>query len=100
MASVFGDRENFDEICAEQDPAKCQQLGRNCNEFNQTTWDQNVHDVAFEVVLQKFSSTESLRSLLLSTGDALIAEATKNLVWGIGLDINNPNLMSPETWTG
>jgi ribA/ribD-fused uncharacterized protein len=99
-ASVFGDRENFDEICAEQDPGKCQQLGRKCKGFDQKVWDQHVQDVAFEMILQKISSNENLRSLLLSTGNALIAEAARNPIWGIGLDMDDPKVMSPETWTG
>ena len=49
-----------------------------------------MHAVVFEMILQKMSSDESLRGLLLSIGDALIAEAAKNLVWGIGLDPDDP----------
>eukprot|EP00927_Polykrikos_kofoidii_P032187 TRINITY_DN27495_c0_g1_i1.p1 TRINITY_DN27495_c0_g1~~TRINITY_DN27495_c0_g1_i1.p1 ORF type:complete len:248 (-),score=26.43 TRINITY_DN27495_c0_g1_i1:539-1282(-) len=99
-ASVFGDQANFDEIVAESDPVKCQQLGRHCKNFDQTVWDGYVNEVAFQVIFQKFSSDKALMKLLVSTGDALIAEAAKNPVWGIGLSEDNPKVFSPKDWAG
>lgn len=99
-ASIFGDQANFDEIRAETDPGKCQQLGRKCKEFDQKVWEEHVNEVAFQVILQKFDSDSGLKSLLLSTGDAVIAEAAKNPVWGIGFSEDDPEVQSPEAWTG
>jgi ribA/ribD-fused uncharacterized protein len=99
-ASIFGDKDNFDEIKAENDPVKCQQLGRRCKNFDQAVWNQHVKDVAFQMLLQKFGCEHSLRHLLLSTGDAVIAEASKNMLWGIGLREDDEKAESRENWPG
>ena len=42
-----------------------------------------------------------MRSLLLSTGDKIIAEATvKDNIWGIGIDVGDPRVQDPKQWKG
>eukprot|EP00971_Amphidinium_carterae_P127702 2529903-Amphidinium_carterae.1 len=79
QASVFGDESNFDEILAEPMAHKCKAqlctgLGRKCQNFDNEKWLEVVEDVAYEVVLQKFSASEELAEVLLSTGNKIIAE--------------------------
>lgn len=98
-ASLFGDKENFEAILAESDPGECQALGRKCKGFDNAVWDEHVDEIAVQVLIQKFNSDESLKALLLSTGDALIANANKNPVWGIGFSKGDPEVHSPQEWT-
>ena len=47
------------------------------------------------------ASNPALRSTLLSTGDAYIAEASiKDTVWGIGLRLGDPRVKDPRKWKG
>ena len=46
MASIFGDEETFCKIKEEADPGKCRKLGRRCQGFGQTVWDEKVNEVA------------------------------------------------------
>ena len=53
------------------------------------------------VVLAKFAHTPGLKQTLLATGNAILAEATRNdRNWGIGLNLDHPDLASPRKWQG
>eukprot|EP00403_Amphidinium_massartii_P028600 CAMPEP_0178394048 /NCGR_PEP_ID=MMETSP0689_2-20121128/12501_1 /TAXON_ID=160604 /ORGANISM="Amphidinium massartii, Strain CS-259" /LENGTH=282 /DNA_ID=CAMNT_0020014657 /DNA_START=1 /DNA_END=849 /DNA_ORIENTATION=- len=99
-ASIFKDDEGFDDILAEPMAHKCKAKGRKCKNFDDAVWQSMVHEVAYEVVLQKFSSSEELTTTLLSTGDKIIAEANLDTLWGIGLEEDDPRVQSPEEWPG
>lgn len=100
-AAVFGDEETYNKIVVSKTPADCKKLGRAVTNFDQGKWDEVLCMIAFEVVRQKFCSCEEQKKLLLATGEALIAEATKNdVVWGIGLDCGDPLVRIPQQWLG
>ena len=76
-------------------------MGRDVHPFDQQLWNEHLDDVAFEVVYQKFAASPNMRSLLLSTGDKIIAEATiKDNIWGIGIDVGDPRVQDPKQWKG
>jgi len=57
-------------------------------------WDQVKDDIMRKVVRAKFKQHEELRTLLLSTGDAVIAEHTKNdKYWGDGGNGKGKNML-------
>lgn len=52
-------------------------------------------------VRQKFIQNPELISVLLSTGNRVIAECSKeDSVWGIGIDINDPARLDADAWNG
>jgi len=52
-------------------------------------------------VLLKFSQNRKLGDILLSTGDALLAEASpSDTRWGIGLGASDPRARDPQAWQG
>ena len=49
--------------------------------------------------MAKFSQNADLKQLLLNTGDAILAEcAVKDLIWGIGLSMKDPNRFDMNKW--
>jgi hypothetical protein len=51
--------------------------------------------------MAKFSQNKVLREKLLQTGTATLAEcAVKDLVWGIGLSMKDPNRFESSKWRG
>ena len=51
--------------------------------------------------MAKFSQNADLKQLLLNTGDAILAEcAVKDLIWGIGLSMKDPNRFDMNKWRG
>jgi len=100
-AAMMGDREIFEEISRALDPKSCKALGRGVRNFRQELWDEHLEEIAFEVVKQKFSAEKGLRELLLSTGDAILAEAAPNdSIWGIGLSSSDERVKDPSAWLG
>lgn len=100
-ASLMGDRQSFDAIVEASDQAIIKALGRKVTPFIRELWDQYLESTAFEIVLQKFQADEGLRELLLSTGDALICEASPwDRIWGIGLAVQDPRTLDPAQWEG
>jgi len=100
-AALMGDRETFDRIEVSKSPAECNGLGRQVQNFDDSLWNKHLDEVAFEVLRQKFSADDSLRNLLLSTGDVIIAEATRNdRIWGIGIDVGDARVQDQSQWRG
>lgn len=100
-AALMGDREAFDEIGSASSPAACKKLGRGVRNFKQELWEHHLEQTAFEVVYQKFAASRSLREVLLSTGDAVLAEAAPNdQIWGIGMGASDERSKNPAQWLG
>jgi len=100
-AALMGDAEIFREINGTSDPATCKQFGREVKNFDESLWQKHLPDIAFEVCRQKFESQDTLRQLLLSTGDRIIAEAAPtDSIWGIGLSTTDIEAQDPSKWKG
>lgn len=100
-AALMGDAERFESIAEADTPMECKALGRQVRPFNDDLWRRHLDHVAFEVIRQKFTSSRSLGELLLSTDNALIAEASPvDRIWGIGLSIRDPKCYDPLSWQG
>ena len=55
----------------------------------------------YEGLYGKFSQNEQLKKLLLSTGDAILAEcAVRDMIWGIGLSMRDPDRLDQRKWRG
>jgi len=69
--------------------------------FDEDLWIKHVQDIAFQVVYQKFSSSEDLKVKLLETGDKVIAEmTTQDRNWGTGIGLGTPEALDPRQWPG
>lgn len=62
-------------------------------------WDNMVETVALEGLRAKFSQNKTLQDKLRKTKSLLLGEASTNLRWGIGMDLNNPDVLSEEKWS-
>jgi len=100
-AALMQDLTTFGQIAGSTSPAECKALGRQVQNFDDALWTKHLPDIAFEVLRQKFEASDSLQKLLLSTGDVIIAEATRNdRIWGIGIDVGDTRVQDPSKWLG
>lgn len=100
-ARLFGDEEVFQEIMAADNPSDYKKLGRKIRGFEHTLWDARKFDIVVEGNKAKFSQNPDIREFLLSTGDAIIAEASPyDKIWGIGLDREQALKGTVEQWKG
>lgn len=100
-ARLFGDKEVFQEIMEVGNPHKYKKLGRKIRGFEQTLWDTHKYEIVVEGNKAKFSQNPDLKEFLLSTGDAIIVEASPyDKIWGIGMDKEQAVKGTVEQWQG
>ena len=98
-AMLFNDQEIAQEILNEINPKNIKALGRKIKYFDQKLWDDKKLSIVIMGNYYKFSQNISLGSLLLSTGDEDIAEASPlDKIWGIGID--EKSAQAGEEWKG
>ena len=82
-------------------PQKIKMYGRMVKNYNDKVWNGIRAVVLYEGLLAKFSQNEAARQFLLSTGDAVLCECAKNdLIWGNGMDMNDPERLDMSKWRG
>lgn len=100
-AAMMCDEEAFHAISSAKFPKEAKDIGRGVRHFDQDLWSSHLEELAFEVVKQKFDSCKELRSVLVSTGDAILVEAAQNdTIWGVGLSMSDDRIYNPNQWCG
>lgn len=100
-ARLFGDDEILQEIMSADNPYAYKKLGRKIRGFDQVLWDANKYDIVVAGNKAKFGQNPSLKEFLLSTGDAILAEASPyDRIWGIGLDREQAMKGTVDQWKG
>lgn len=100
-ALLFGDRKAFKRIIDTDRPEEVRALSRNIDHFDETIWSECKYDIVKEGNFHKFNQSKRLRTYLLNTGEAVLAEANPfDNVWGIGLSHDSKNANDPYAWKG
>jgi len=88
-------------ILETNNPSVIKKLGRQVKNFNQEIWDDKKYQIMVNVLKYKFLQNQDLKSLLLSTGNSLIVEASPyDDIWGIGLNEVTAKKIKIEDWPG
>lgn len=88
-AKLFKDEKVADKILTEENPLRIKQLGRKVFAFDKKVWDERFYNILKNGMYLKFSQNPELKEKLLSTGDAILAEANPyDKFYGIGLNAN------------
>lgn len=100
-ALLFGDDEVHREIMTVYSPSDYKKLGRKVHGFNPELWDARKYDIVVEGNKAKFGQNPELKEFLLSTGDAILVEASPyDKIWGIGLDRETAMKGTVDQWKG
>lgn len=100
-ARVFGDEETLNLILQATAPDVIKQLGRQVRNFDAAVWDKAALRAVFRANLHKFGQDKSLRQFLLATGKTVLVEASPyDTIWGIGLNRQEAEKVSPDSWKG
>lgn len=104
-ARMFNDEDSLARILASDTPKKAKRIGSKVKAFDRDRWLANDHarNVAVRGNMAKFSDPENadIRELLLSTGDAVLAEGSPNdTTWGIGMYPDDDRAKIPQEWKG
>ncbi len=100
-ALLFDDKQVFDQIMLADNPRDYKALGRKIRKFDSKIWDARKYDIVVEGNKAKFSQNDDLKKYLLSTGDAILVEASPyDRIWGIGLYPGQAAKGSIDQWRG
>lgn len=100
-ALLFNDRETFRKILEADRPDEVRSLSRAIADFDDAHWNECKYDIVREGNFHKFNQNRKLRDYLLSTGNAVLAEANPfDKVWGIGISQEAKNVKDPYAWEG
>jgi ribA/ribD-fused uncharacterized protein len=86
-------------ICNARGPLQCKILGDSIR-LDEDEWLPRACNVMRTACRAKFSQHAPSRSFLLETGDNELAEAGPNIIWGIGLKMDNPDAFIKDKWSG
>lgn len=100
-ALLFGAVDVAKEILKTTKPNAAKILGQSESiNFDELKWEKYRNDIFDEVLLDKFS-TYKMKKLLLATGDRKIIEASpKDMIWGVGMSEDHPDIGNTEKWNG
>lgn len=100
-AMCFCDEKVAQKIRVTNNPAEIKELGRQVLNYDERVWAGVRQIVVYEGLLAKFSQNEDLRDKLKITGKTVLAEcAVKDLIWGVGLSMKDPNRFDTTKWKG
>uniref|UniRef100_A0A8R1TMM5 NADAR domain-containing protein n=1 Tax=Onchocerca volvulus TaxID=6282 RepID=A0A8R1TMM5_ONCVO len=96
-----GDSEIAEQIMNEHDARKIKMMSHNIRNFEREAWNKISIDVMRKGNFAKYTQNPLLRKKLFYTyGSTLVECSPTDLEWGIGLDINEPDALSPSKWRG
>ncbi|HEX5959439.1 MAG TPA: NADAR family protein, partial [Hyphomicrobiaceae bacterium] len=82
-ARLFGDTASRAEILAAADPAEVKALGRKVRGFDEQVWERERFHLVAAGSVAKFAQNPDLGGYLLSTGNAVLVEASPvDRIWG------------------
>lgn len=100
-AVSFNDNAVASKIMATDDVAVIKALGRSVSGYDDNAWSGIREKVVLEALQTKFSQNDYLKQQLLDTGDSILAEcAVKDMIWGIGLSMKDPDRFDTTKWRG
>lgn len=100
-AICFGDEVAATNIFSTDDASQIKALGREVSNYDEHIWNGIRQIVVYEGLLAKFLQNEDLKDKLKSTGEAILAEcAVKDLIWGVGLSMTDPDRFDKTKWKG
>jgi ribA/ribD-fused uncharacterized protein len=100
-ALQFNDHLALQKIMSSKDPRQQKAYGRDVNGYVDSIWTDIRYPVVREGVFAKFDQDIRLQTLLLSTDNLIIVEASpKDTIWGIGLGTDHPDATNPGKWKG
>lgn len=97
----FNDVNIANKILKTSVPDEAKGFGRRVANFSAEEWSKVSYEYMVEANLLKFMQNPYIRMRLLETGDKILVEASpKDLLWGVGLGLNNPDIYKKEKWLG
>ena len=100
-ALIMCDDLTAQKILATDDPAEAKKLGKQISPYIAPLWEGQRQLIVFRGLCEKFVQNPDLWEELDATGEDLLIEAApRDLVWGVGIGIDDPSHIIIARWKG
>lgn len=91
----------LNKILVATSPEEVKKLGREVRNYDEAIWAKNKYEIVKTGNFHKFSQHKELKDFLINTGEKILAEASPvDLIWGIGLAEDHPDVKNSGKWKG
>lgn len=97
-AKLFKDDVTAEMILQETDPDKIKALGRSVRGYKDSYWAAERYYIMKKGLTAKFKQNEELKNKLLASSGQFVECAKNDLVWGIGLAMDDPGRIDQTLW--
>lgn len=97
----FHDEKTAVAILSTTSPAEQKRLGKHIRGFKDDIWKSLREKEMMTALRLKFSQNKELQNKLIATETCTLVEASPtDMIWGVGLSLDNPDILHPEKWRG
>jgi len=100
-AKLFKDEDMAEKIMQAKTPGAAKKCGRLVRGFDEKIWNMHKREIVYVGCKEKFTQNPEILNKLLSTGNSILAEATRyDRIWGIGMNSTDIGVTNPKNWKG
>ena len=81
-------------------PYDMKREGNYVKNFIEQKWQIEAEKIAYNGCLANFSQITHLQQIMINSQNKTLAEASKDVFWGVGLSLDDPNILNRDVWTG
>lgn len=97
-ASMAENQALIDRARKAYDPVQAKHILNLLKNAHAQEWNAQIEGTILKGLRAKFTQSQSLRDKLIRTGKLQLGEASKNPRWGIGMDLNDPDVLNQGKW--
>lgn len=97
-AAFSNNQEMIRKAASAKDPRQAKYVLNVLKEDRADEWYAGIDNVLLEALRAKFEQNPHLRSFLRDTNDLLLGEASRDPRWGIGMTLENPEVLNSSLW--
>ena len=87
-------------ILATKTAIACKQLSYTIQNYDHQSWIDVTHDKCHDGLRAKFAQNPHILHALLSTGNKLLVESSKDNIWGTGIPLSRWDCLQRKYWNG
>ena len=95
-----GDMATAGRILATKTAIACKQLSYTIQNYDHQSWIDVTHDKCHDGLRAKFAQNPHILRALLSTGNKLLVESSKDNIWGTGIPLSRWDCLQRKYWNG
>ena len=98
-AMLFGDSITANAILKADTPYEVKRLSYQINGVNREEWKEHGYEICLRGISEKFKQNPQLMNMLQATNGFILAEASNNRLWGMGVPLRDKDALTQSAWS-